>query len=134
MRLNLTYDSGELDALRKRLGADAQAMVHIDRHDLTYIKVTDPFSRKLIHVPCTTTHRYASGITEYQQTLVLKLARERGHRNPTLGEMVQARVDLRELVLQAVASVKAARRKYDFATNRQKRFPLARQKLHSKRT
>lgn len=112
LRINLTYDTDELEALRKRLGSNAQAMVHIDRHDLTYIKVTDPFSKKLIHVPCTTSHRYASGITEYQQTLVLKLARERGHKNPTLGQMVQARVDLRELVLQAVASVKAARRKF----------------------
>lgn len=112
MRINLTYDSGELKALRKRLGAKAQAMVHIDRHDLTYIKVTDPFSRKLIHVPCTTSHRYASGITEYQQTLVLKMARERGQKNPTLGQMVQARVDLRELVLKSIASIKTARRKF----------------------
>jgi hypothetical protein len=111
-RLNLTYNSDELKVLRKRLGATAQAMIHIDRHDLTYIKVTDPFSRKLIHVPCTTSHRYASGITEYQQTLVLKIARERGLKNPSLEEMVKARAELREQVLKSMASVKTARRKF----------------------
>lgn len=115
-RLNLTYNSDDLNVLRKRLGSNAQAMVHIDRHDLTYIKVTDPFSRKLIHVPCTSSHRYANGITEYQQTLVLKMARERGQKNPTLGEMVQARADLRELVLQAISSIKTARRKFAMRT------------------
>jgi len=112
LRLNLTYNSDELKVLRKRLGATAEVMIHIDRHDLTYIKVTDPFTRKLIHVPCTASHRYAFGITEYQQTLVLKLARERGQKNPDLQAMVQARVDIRQLVLQSIASVKTARRKF----------------------
>ena len=112
LRLNLTYNCDELKALRKRLGSTAEVMIHIDRHDLTYIKVTDPFTRNLIHVPCTTSHRYACGITEYQQTLVMKLARERGHKNLDLEAMVQARVDLRQLVLQSIASVKTARRKF----------------------
>ena len=112
LRLNITYNSDELKVLRKRIGSTAEVMIHIDRHDLTYIKVTDPFTRKLIHVPCTTSHRYAFGVTEYQQTLILKLARERGHKNPDLQAMVQARIDLRQLVLQSIKSVKTARRKF----------------------
>lgn len=111
-RLNLVYNSKELMVLRKRLGASAQAMVHIDRHDLTYIKVTDPYTNKLIHVPCTTSHRYVSGLTEYQQVLILKTARQRGRKNPSLGEMIEARVELRDLVNKQMASAKAARRKY----------------------
>lgn len=111
-RLNLTYNSDELIRLRQKLGFNAQVVAHIDRKDLTYVKVTDPATRALIHVPCTSDFKYVNGLTEQQQILILKMARRRGKKNPDLKEMVDARQELRELVLKQASSVKMAKRRF----------------------
>lgn len=111
-RLNLTYNSDELIILRERYGYLAQMVVHIDRSDLGYIKVTNPETRSLIHVPCTTDFRYADGLTEQQQKLILKMARLRGHKNPDLHQMVVAREELREMVSKERKSMKMSQRRF----------------------
>jgi hypothetical protein len=111
-RLNLTYNSDELTVLSRRLGKTSRVTVHVDKGDLTYIKVTNPYAGTLIHVPCTTSHRYVTGLTEHLQKLNLKLMRQRSpKKNLRLGELVEAREELRHLVIKQVASAKAARRR-----------------------
>ena len=51
------------------------------------------------------------GITEYQQRLILKLARQRGATNPSLTNLVVAREDLRRLTVQLAVSKKMRSRK-----------------------
>lgn len=111
-RLNLTYNSDELIRLRQQLGHISQVLVHVDRNDLTYINVTDPTSKALIQVPCTTNWKYVSGLSEQQQVLILKMARRRGQKNPNLHNMVEARQELRDLVIKQSTSVKMAKRRF----------------------
>ena len=105
-RLNLTYDSDSLQKLRKLLGDNVEVAIFYDRKDLTYIVAKNPFTQQVFRVPCVTDHRYTKGLIEYQQTLILKIARERGIKNPSLKEMVEARERLRFIVEQEARSTK----------------------------
>lgn len=108
--LNLVYDSDEMQLIRKQVGATAKIEISIDKNDLSYIMTKTPYSRQLIRVPCTTDHRYTSGLTEYQQTLILKNARQRGRKHPSLKDMVESREEIAAMVEREARSTKMKKR------------------------
>jgi len=110
--LGLTYNSDELIKLRDQVGANARVIAFRDSKDLTYLMVKNPLSRELLRVPCTTDFRYTNGLTEHQQRLILKAARDRGVKNPKLADMVAAREALRVLVTQEANSTKLTKRRW----------------------
>lgn len=109
-RLNLIYDSDSFRKLKDLLGASAKVAIFTDRKDMTYIVAKNPITQQVFRVPCTTDHKYTRGLTEYQQILILKIARERGMKNPSLREMVESREELRLIVEQEARSSKMKRR------------------------
>lgn len=111
-RLKLTYNSNQLITWTNELGKDSQILVFTDRKDLTYIFAKHPRTREIIRIPCTSDFKYVNGLTEHQQQLVLKTARERGIKNPSLLDMVESRQSLRKLVEQETQSVKMRRRSW----------------------
>lgn len=106
MRLGLVYDSPELAALRMDMGHKAMVIVYVDDKDLRQVHVLHPRTKLLMRVPCVLDERYVTGLTSYQQSLILKLAREAKIKNPSLIEMVQARDQLMKIVEQARRSNK----------------------------
>jgi hypothetical protein len=111
-RLSLSYNSDELIRWCDELGKNAQVLMFTDRNDLTYILARHPRTKVLIRVLCTTDYKYTKGLTEHQQQLILKMARLRGKKNPTLRDMVEARDELRKLVQKEAASSKLRRRQF----------------------
>src|SRR5438270_9355110 len=64
-RLNIRYDNEELAALRRRLGATAEIGLYVNRRDLTYVMVMNPFTKALFRVDTTENlRRYVHGLTE----------------------------------------------------------------------
>lgn len=106
MRLNLIYDSDSFRKLREFLGANAEVAFYTDRKDLTYIFAKNPITQQVFRVPCTTDHKYTRGLTEYQQILILKIAKDRGMNNPSLWDMVESREKLRLMVEKEARSSK----------------------------
>lgn len=106
----LIYFSEELHELKKNIGAQAKVYMYKDINDLSYVYVQNPITQKFLRVPCTTDIRYTKGLTERQQELILKLARQRkiGHLNLT--QMIEARRELIVLVAQASKSTKMKKR------------------------
>lgn len=107
LRLKLRYDSPELEKLREKLGHTAEVVVFVPR-TLTYVKVLNPFTSELLHVPCSEKHHYVKTTTEYQHRLILKALRCRKNYSPTLADLVAGRNSLREMV-QAFAKSNALR-------------------------
>lgn len=110
LRFGLTYNSDELIRWCDDLGKTGEILVFSNCRDLTYLLAKHPRTKELIRVPCTTDHKHVRGLTEHQQQLILKMARDRGNKNPQLRDMVEAREDLRKLVSQATLSSKLRRR------------------------
>lgn len=109
-RLGLVYDSHELSILRMDIGHKANVTVYVDDKDLRQVQVLHPRTKQLIRVSCVQDERYVSGLTSYQQSLILKMAREDKSKNPGLIEMVQARERLMEVVEQSRRSNKLRKR------------------------
>jgi putative transposase len=109
-RLGLVYDGPELSSLRMEIGHKANVIVYVNDRDLRQIQVLHPRTKQLMHVPCVQDERYISGLTSYQQSLILKMARESKIKNPSLVEMVQARERLMEVVEQSRRSTKLRKR------------------------
>jgi hypothetical protein len=109
-RLNLTYDSDSLRKLKDLLGESSKAPIFTDGKDMTYIFAKNPITQQIFRVPCTTDHKYTKGLTEYQQTLILKIARDRGMKNPSMRDMVESRERLRLIVEKEARSSKMKKR------------------------
>lgn len=90
LRKGLRYHSDELAALRRRIGQNAKVLARWLPHNLGHIFVLDPSTGHYLKVMCSET-RYVVGLTDYQQTLILKLCRERKAGTPNLSEMQAAR-------------------------------------------
>lgn len=106
----LIYFSEELHELKKNIGADKKIYMYKDINDLSYVLVKNPLTQKFLRVPCTTDIRYTKGLTEYQQELILKLARQKKNNHPSLAQMIEARRELIQLVAEASRSTKMKRR------------------------
>jgi putative transposase len=111
LRLKLRYDGPELDELRRKLGATASVVAYVPS-TLTYLKVLNPFTSAYIHVPCTENHHYVTTTTETQHKLILALQRTRKKTNPSLGDLVEGRQILRQMVEEASESHKLRTRRW----------------------
>lgn len=111
MRLGLRYCNSQLEELQRRIGQTAEVELFVDRQDMSYVVVSNPFSNQLFKVPCSEQPMFFQGISEYQQKLILKLARQRGATNPSLADLVAAREELRTLTMQLAVSKKMRSRK-----------------------
>jgi hypothetical protein len=112
LRKELRYDSDELGRLRERLGATAEIEMYVDRHDLTYVMVLDPYVQHLIRVPTTEDLLYVSGLSDSQHSMVLAFARSKGNKHPSLAQLVQARSELAVMAAQAARSNKLRKRQW----------------------
>jgi len=110
-RLGLRYDCAELDKLRRRLGAKSSVVVYIPG-SLQFLKVLDPVSHTLIHVPCTEDHHYVDNTTVAQHRMILAIQRSRKKSNPSLGDLVEARELLQQMVREASLSHKLRTRRW----------------------
>ena len=110
-RLSLRYCTPLLQDLQRRIGQTAEVEIFADRQDVSYVVVANPFSNQLFKVPCSEQPMLYEGITEYQQKLILKLARLRGITNPSLSDLVAAREELHLLTQQLSVSKKMRSRK-----------------------
>lgn len=95
LRLGLRYQSDELGDARRFAGKKAKIEVFTDRKDLSYILFKHPGSGVLLKAPCIEDERYIKGMTERQQQLVRKQARDMGYNNPSIAHCVEARESLR---------------------------------------
>ena len=91
LRMRLRYQSPQLEELRKRLGARATVWTRYVPSDLSYLYVMDPLSKNYLKVPCIEDIRYVRGLTNYQQSLILKKAKLMKLRSPGLIQMYEAR-------------------------------------------
>lgn len=96
--LQLRYNSDQLEKLRRRIGKNASVNVFLDPDDVGRIAVEDPHTKAMLFVPCLEEERYTSFLSVRQQRQILKMARERGIKNPSLDELVKARHQLSQLV------------------------------------
>lgn len=110
-RLGLRYCNAQLDELRRRIGPNAEVELFVDRQNLSHVIVSNPQNSHLFKVPCSEQPVLFQGITEYQQKLILKLAKQRGAANPSLAALVAAREELRKLTMQLALSKKMRSRK-----------------------
>ena len=109
--LKLRYWSEYISLLRRELGSKAEVLVYTDPKDLSYILAQHPRTRTLHRVPCVMDPDYIRGLTRYQHCLVLKFARSKKIKNPSMSDLVAARRDFAELVKQLSKSKKLTERK-----------------------
>lgn len=110
-RLDLRYNNDWLISLKGFIGVNSSVVAYTDRDDLTYIVVQDPRSRELYRVGCTEHPQYVNGLTERQQQLIRKIARQRGVTNPSLRDLVEARHELKKRTEQMSRSNKMTLRR-----------------------
>lgn len=110
--LRLRYDSDELTALRRHLGGAASVAGFVDDYDLGYLIVVNPNTQQLLRVPCIEDARYVRGLTHKQQSLILKMCRQRGIKNPSMMDMVDSRKELAKLIAQSLRSNKLRKSAY----------------------
>jgi putative transposase len=110
-RLDLRYDCEELMELRDHLGPKASVDVYLP-DSLTYIKVRNPLTNELMHVPCTEDHTYVQTTTFEQHRMILALQRSRRIKNPGIKELVEGRDILRQIVQEASQSHKLRTRRW----------------------
>ncbi|MGJ7537724.1 MULTISPECIES: hypothetical protein [unclassified Variovorax] len=114
LRMRLRYQSPQLEELRKRLGARATVWTRYMPSDLSYVYVLDPLSKNYLKVPCIEDSRYVHGLTNYQQSLILKKARLMKFRSPGLVQMYEARQVLVKDTKELLKSKKMRNRKLGY--------------------
>lgn len=90
LRNGLRYHSDELAVLRRRLGNGATVKVRTLPHNVGHLFVLDETTGHYLKVHCSET-RYVAGMTEIQQSLIMKICRERKQKSPNMAEMQAAR-------------------------------------------
>ena len=118
LRMRLRYQSTQLEELRKRLGARAEVWVRYLPSNLSYLYVLDPLSKNYLKVPCIEDVRYVQGLTNYQQSLILKKARLMKLRSPGLVQMHEARQALIADTKDLMKSKKLRQRKLGYQVHR----------------
>lgn len=111
-RLGLVYNSEVVRALRRKEGHNASVLAYVDNEDLSYLFVRHPETHELLRADFVDDHRHVQGLNAYQQKLILRLARERGIKNPSLIQLAGERERLRQMVEQARRSHKLQERRY----------------------
>ena len=123
LRKGLRYKSAALTELRDRLGPQEKVDIRYHPYDLSRIYVYHPELKVFLIVPCVESLDYLRGLTDHQQSLVLRLCRESGQKNPTLVQCIQAKADLRTLAEQLRDSRKMTERKRGYRMDGGKATP-----------
>lgn len=110
-RKELRYQSDELAALRKRIGAKAEVEIRFNPYSLAYILVKDPINGQYLDVPCIENLAYLKYLTDYQQSLILRKCRLMKKNNPGYLDMYEARTELSETAKKLMRSKKLTERK-----------------------
>lgn len=106
LRLGLRYNSPELQKLRKRMGNGVKFETRIHPFDLSKAYVLHPELGIFLTVPCIEDLDYIEGLSDRQQSLILKKCRQDGIKNPSIAECGKAKDDLRKLAEQLRNSTK----------------------------
>ncbi len=117
LRMGLRYGSCELDQLKRSLGPDADLKARIHPYHLETMYVLDARRQVFLSIPCIEPLDYVAGLTNYQQSLIIKVARENGKRNPSLADCVAARAALCKEVAQKRTSKKMLERRQAYRTD-----------------
>jgi putative transposase len=75
MRKELRYQSMELHELTRHIGKKKELVVRYNPNNLGFILVLDPRTGGYMRVPCSEDARIVDFITDYQQSLILKMRR-----------------------------------------------------------
>lgn len=118
LRMELRYQSHQLEELRRRLGARAEVWIRYRPSNLSYLYVLDPLSKNYLKVPCIEDIRYVQGLTNYQQSLILKKARLMKLRSPGLVQMYEARQALVADTKELMKSKKLRQRKLGYQVHK----------------
>ena len=97
---NLRYDSGELAALRGRVGSKT-VMYKVDPDDLGFIHVFNDAERRYLKIPAVD-FEYADGLSEWQHKVHKKYARNYIRKKYRHDDVVAARDAIKELVKREV--------------------------------
>jgi putative transposase len=111
MRNKLRYNSQQLQELRIRIGFKSDVNYFYDVRDLSYLVVASPFSDLLFRVPCVEKLGAFQGLTDYQHTLILKMCKQRGQKNPSMSQYIEAGLELCEMTKQLAFSKKLRSRR-----------------------
>lgn len=106
LRMSLRYADNELAALRRHLGKTAKVACYVDRFDLSYLMVENPFTKQLIRVESSEDPKLVKGLTERQQKWILAICRQKKQTNPSIVQQVEARAVIQRLVADAMRSKK----------------------------
>lgn len=113
LRMGLRYGNKQLDRLREQIGSAERVQTRIHPRDLSRIYVLHPRLQTFIEVPCVETDakRYITGLTNYQQKLILAKCRDQGIKNPSLKDCVAAKEAIRKIANQLRHSKKVSERR-----------------------
>lgn len=110
LRMSLRYASNELAALRRHLGKTAKVPCYVNRFDLSYLMVENPFTKQLIRVESSEDPKLVKGLTERQQKWILAICRQKKQTNPSIVQQVEARAVIQRIVADAMRSKKMKER------------------------
>lgn len=116
LRLGLRYQSPELAEIRRRIGRRAEVRVRYMEDRLDYLYVENPATKHFLKVPCIEDPRVYMHVTNQQQRLIRKLARDRVGHEPNLDELMDARIALVEDTKALMHSKKMHERKRSLHT------------------
>lgn len=109
--MGLTYQ--DVDQYKKwinRTGGSMQVEARISENDLRHLYISVPDSDFVLEIPCLQMD-YVTGLTLYQQQLILKMCRQLKKSNPSLPDMYAALEALRKMTEQQMRSGKIRERK-----------------------
>lgn len=109
--MGLTYQ--DVDQFKKwinRPGGSMEVEARISENDLKHLYISVPDSDFVLEIPCLQMD-YVTGLTLYQQQLILKMCRQLKKSNPSLPDMYAAREALKKMTEQMMQSGKIRERK-----------------------
>jgi putative transposase len=96
----LCYQSQELIELQRRFGSKFKVVFRFHPDVLSRVFVLDPRSKTYFLVN-STAPTYTNGLTLSQHKWIRKMARDKGHKNPAIFQLLDSREELRLLTSQA---------------------------------
>lgn len=116
LRKGLRYQSATLAEIRRKLGRRAEIKVRYMHDRLDYLFVEDPFTLNYVKVPCIEDPQVYLDVTDLQQSLILKRARQLFGKQPDLSQLMNARNALVEETKTLMHSKKMRERKRSLDT------------------
>lgn len=105
----LPYSGPATVALQRKYGNNTRCEFRYDPNNMARVYVKDPSTSTYAPADCAYAE-YAEGLTEYQQSLIVKVAKENAINNPSLPALHDARRKLHEFTTQLAHSKKLRER------------------------